>query len=155
MRPYRWLVDSLSSSRVFAWLGRHVISPLDRRFGARFPLTSGLDVDSLQLTTTGRRSGQPRTAMLLNATDAGGRRIVAATNYGAETPPAWSLNLDADPHALVSPVGGEPYAAVARRASREETPELWRRLDAVWPAFPTYRKRAGRDIPVYVLEPET
>src|SRR5271163_1548412 len=59
-----------------------------------------LGVSTLLLRTTGRRSGQLRTNAL-NYVEDGGHYIVVASKGGAPTPPAWLLNLQANPHAEV------------------------------------------------------
>jgi len=103
------------------------------------------------LTTTGRKSGEPRTVPLLFiATDNGGP-AVAATNFGRQTHPAWALNLEATPAAIFE-VGGVSRTVTARRASGDEVAELWPRFDGIWPAYEEYREIAHRDIKVFILE---
>src|SRR5690349_23415600 len=79
----------------------------------------------LLLTTTGRKSGQPRTAPVLYLAD-GDRFVVINTNAGNAKTPAWSLNLRADPEAEVE-VGRKQVKVRARIAEGEEREDLWRR----------------------------
>ena len=79
----------------------------------------------LLLTTTGRKSGQPRTAPVLYLGD-GDRFVVINTNAGNQKTPAWSLNLKANPDAEVE-VKGKRTKVRARLAEGEERAELWRR----------------------------
>jgi deazaflavin-dependent oxidoreductase (nitroreductase family) len=105
----------------------------------------------LLITTTGRRSGQPRTAPVLYLAD-GPRLVVIGSNAGNETPPAWALNLVANPDADVQ-IRGERRRVRARVAEGEERAELWRRMNDQYDGFDGYRERTARDIRVFVLEP--
>lgn len=103
------------------------------------------------LTTTGRRSGQHRTAPVLCMRD-GERLVVIGSNAGNPRPPAWALNLKANPDAEVE-VGGERRRVRARVAEGEERAELWRRMNDQYSGFDDYSARTDRDIAVFVLEP--
>ena len=105
----------------------------------------------LLLTTTGRRSGQPRTAPVLYLRD-GERLIVIGSNAGNARPPAWALNLKANPDAEVE-VGGDRHRVRARVAEGEERADLWQRMNDQYGGFEDYRERTSRDIAVFVLEP--
>ncbi len=108
-------------------------------------------VPTLLLTTTGRRTGEPRTSALIFARD-GADYLVVASMGGAPTHPQWYLNLTADPTAEIQ-VRAERIPVVARRASDEEKPRLWRIVTGVWPNYDVYQSRTDRDIPVVVLSP--
>jgi deazaflavin-dependent oxidoreductase (nitroreductase family) len=105
---------------------------------------------ALILTTKGRRSGQPRSTPLIYQRH-GDDYLVVASKGGADEPPAWYLNLAADPEVEVQ-VRGERFTARARTASAEEKPALWRTMAAAWPAYDDYQQKTGREIPVVVLE---
>jgi deazaflavin-dependent oxidoreductase (nitroreductase family) len=105
---------------------------------------------TLILTTTGRRSGQPRSTPLIYGTH-GDEYLVVASKGGAEKHPAWYLNLDEHPEVTVQ-VRGDRFAARARTATAEEKPELWRTMVAQWPAYAEYQQKTPREIPVVVLE---
>ena len=105
----------------------------------------------LLLTTTGRKSGQPRTAPLVYLAD-GERMIVIGSNAGNAKVPAWALNLKANPEAEVE-IGGRRQAVRARVAAGEERAELWRRCNDQYAGFDDYAERTDRDIAVFVLEP--
>jgi deazaflavin-dependent oxidoreductase (nitroreductase family) len=106
---------------------------------------------TLLLTTTGRKSGEPRTTPLIY-----GRRgddyLVVASQGGADTAPAWHLNLEKDPEVELQ-VKDKLFKAHARDATPEEKPELWKTMTAEWPAYDDYQKRTDREIPVVVLTP--
>jgi deazaflavin-dependent oxidoreductase (nitroreductase family) len=104
----------------------------------------------LILTTTGRRSGQPRSTPLIYGRH-GDDYLVVASKGGAPSDPAWYGNLEADPTVEVQ-VKGDRFTARARTASREEKPELWQEMVSRWPAYDTYQTKTERDIPVVVLE---
>src|SRR5713226_632694 len=80
----------------------------------------------LLLTTTGRKSGQPRTQPL-SYTQAGDGYAVIASKGGAATDPLWYQNLKANPLAEVT-VGSETRKVRARDAEGEERERLWRAL---------------------------
>jgi F420H(2)-dependent quinone reductase len=105
----------------------------------------------LLLTTTGRRSGEPRTAPVLYLAD-GERMVVIGSNAGNERPPAWSLNLQSNPDADVE-IRGARRKVRARVAEGEEREELWRRMNDQYGGFDRYSARTPRDIPLFVLEP--
>jgi deazaflavin-dependent oxidoreductase (nitroreductase family) len=105
----------------------------------------------LLITTTGRRSGQPRTAPVLYLAE-GDRLIVIGSNAGNESPPAWALNLSANPDAEVQ-VRGTRRRVRARIAEGEERDELWRRMNDQYAGFDDYLHRTSRQIKVFVLEP--
>jgi deazaflavin-dependent oxidoreductase (nitroreductase family) len=105
---------------------------------------------ALLLTTKGRKSGEERTAPLIYG-QSGDAYLVVASKGGADDPPAWYLNLKADPEVEVQ-VRGDRFKARARDASPEEKPELWKTMTAEWPAYDEYQQKTDREIPVVVLE---
>jgi deazaflavin-dependent oxidoreductase (nitroreductase family) len=105
---------------------------------------------TLILTTKGRRSGEPRATPLIYQRY-GDDYLVVASKGGSEVPPAWFLNLEADPEVQVQ-VRGDRFTARARTAGPEEKPDMWRTMSATWPAYDDYQKRTEREIPVVVLE---
>jgi F420H(2)-dependent quinone reductase len=105
----------------------------------------------LLITTTGRRSGEPRTAPILYLAD-GPRLVVIGSNAGNERPPAWALNLLANPDAEVQ-IRGERRRVRARVAEGEERAELWRKVNEMYEGFDDYDAKTAREIAVFVLEP--
>jgi deazaflavin-dependent oxidoreductase (nitroreductase family) len=103
------------------------------------------------LTTTGRRSGRPRTVPLLYVPD-GHRYVVVASRGGMATHPAWYLNLHAHPVATVQ-AGPKVTRVTARDATDEERARLWPRLTAAYVHFDAYQRRTPRQIPVVILTP--
>lgn len=113
-------------------------------------LLAGLPV--VLLTTTGAKSGQPRSMPLLGI-PMGDDIAVIGSNFGTERTPGWVVNLEADP---VATVGWRDRSAtvLARRASSEETDRAFELGSVFYSGFPAYRERAShREIRVFVLEP--
>jgi deazaflavin-dependent oxidoreductase (nitroreductase family) len=104
----------------------------------------------LLLTTKGRKSGEPRELPLIYG-KSGDDYLIVASKGGADEPPAWYLNLQADPHAEVQ-VWGDRFAAKARVATAEEKAEMWKTMVAEWPAYDEYQAKTDREIPIIVLE---
>jgi deazaflavin-dependent oxidoreductase (nitroreductase family) len=104
----------------------------------------------LLLTTTGHRSGKPRTAPLIYGR-AGDAYLVVASNGGSAEPPSWYVNLQHDPEPEVQ-VLGDRFRARARDATPEERPAMWAEMVSHWPDYDAYQRRTSREIPVVVLE---
>jgi len=107
-------------------------------------------VNTLLLTTTGRKSGKPRRTALIYGSD-GDRYVVVASKGGAKNHPEWYLNLVENSEVEVQ-VGADKFKAQARSASTEEKPELWRLMTSIWPEYDSYQAKTQRDIPVVVIE---
>ena len=106
---------------------------------------------TLLLTTTGRHSGEPRTSALIFGRD-GDDYLVVASMGGAPRHPSWYLNVTANPAAEIQ-VRVDRIPVVARTASDDEKPGLWRIMTNVWPNYDVYQTRTDRSIPVVVLSP--
>ena len=107
-------------------------------------------IDMLLLTTTGRRSGQPRTLPLACFRD-GDDLVIVGSNNGQDHPPAWWLNLQANPEARVR-LGSETFDVRAERATGEEHARLWPWLKQQNPQYARYERKTRREIPVVVLK---
>jgi deazaflavin-dependent oxidoreductase (nitroreductase family) len=103
------------------------------------------------LTYKGAKSGKIRKTPLMRIAH-NGTYAVVASNAGAPTHPLWYRNIVANPVVELQD-GAVKQEMRAREAFGEEKGEWWKRADAAWPDFPAYRARAGREIPVLVLEP--
>jgi deazaflavin-dependent oxidoreductase (nitroreductase family) len=148
------LVRRFSHRRWFARTVRFLV-PVDRLIGR---VTRGRVValgiaPSLIITTTGRRSGQPRSNPLLYVRD-GDAYVVIGSNWGQTRHPAWSLNLLAEPTAAVT-LDGTRFPVRATLAEGAQRERLWQLLLAEWPAYRTYVERSGgRDIRIFRLAPD-
>ncbi len=104
----------------------------------------------LLLTTSGRKSGEPRTTPLIYAED-GDRYVIVASKGGAPNDPGWYRNLSKDPEVELQ-VLDEVFPAHARTAEGEERERLWAKVNEVWPHYAEYAEKTDREIPVVVLE---
>ena len=104
----------------------------------------------LLLTTTGRKSGEPRTTPLIHRVD-GDRWVIIASKGGAPDHPAWFKNLQASPEATIE-VQADTVPVVASVAEGDERARLWEEMNEVWPDYDTYQAKTDREIPVVVLE---
>jgi deazaflavin-dependent oxidoreductase (nitroreductase family) len=131
-----------------AWVAAHV-----RRYvnsgGTRGHRWNG--VDTLLITTRGRKTGRLRRTALIYGKD-GDRYIVVGSNGGRPNHPAWYLNLVDHPGVRVQ-VGTSSFVALARTATAEEKPRLWALMAAIFPQYNGYQKRTAREIPVVILDP--
>jgi F420H(2)-dependent quinone reductase len=109
------------------------------------------DASICLLTTTGRKSGKPRTHPL-NYWPDGDHIILVASNAGQSHHPAWYLNLTADPKVTLQR-GNDTTAMVARTATPEEKAQLWPRIVEWWKGYAGHQAKTTRDIPVVILEP--
>jgi len=103
------------------------------------------------LTTTGVKSGEPRTVPLCYMTD-GDRVVVVASQGGTPTNPQWYRNLVAEPSVTVT-VGRKARSMLARPASAAERAELWPRLVEMYADYAAYQTWTSREIPVVICEP--
>jgi deazaflavin-dependent oxidoreductase (nitroreductase family) len=105
---------------------------------------------TLVLTTTGRKSGQPRRSAMIYG-QSGDAYVVIASQGGAPVHPNWYVNLVAEPNVEVQ-VRGERFPARARSAVGDERERLWALMTRIWRNFDVYQTRTERRIPVVVLE---
>lgn len=105
----------------------------------------------LILTTTGKKSGQPRTTPVMYLRD-GANYVVTASNAGRQTNPAWFANLRAHPEVTIE-VGADTITATARVADADERTRLWASLVEAAPFFAQYQQNTSRAIPMVILTP--
>src|SRR5688572_24833828 len=150
-------MQAFASSRPGAWMFSKVLAPLDRivhrvsKGKTTLPqVLAGLPV--VFVTTTGRKSGQPRTSPLI-AVPIHDTLALVGTNFGQTATPAWVLNLEADPAARASHRDHE-IDVTARPATEDERETVWRAAAGVYPGYEKYQARiTDRAIRVFVLEP--
>lgn len=129
------------------WVAKHVRGYVETD-GKKGHLFHGMP--TLLLTTRGRRTGKQRRTALIYGRD-GDRYVLVASNGGAPKHPAWYLNLLEQPNVEVQ-VGPDKFSARARAATAEEKPRLWQTMTSIFPRYDAYQRKAGRDIPVVILE---
>lgn len=130
------------------WVNRHIEEYVatDGRKGHRW---SG--VDTLLLTTRGRKSEKLRRTALIYGID-DGNYVVVGSRGGHRNHPAWYLNLVADPAVRIQ-VGPEHHDCRARTASGAERSRLWEMMSQIFPQYRQYQEKTDREIPVVVIEP--
>jgi len=107
----------------------------------------------LELTTTGRKSGQPRSVMLTSPLQEGTTLVVVASRGGDDHHPAWFLNLQQDPAVEVAMKAQPKQPMRARIASAEERARLWPLVTADHKNYAGYQTKTDREIPLVLLEP--
>lgn len=132
----------------------HVLDFYALRFsGGRHTLSELAGWTIIQLTTTGAKTGQPRTMPLLAGVE-GGRIALIASSFGREHNPGWYYNLKAHPECNVV-YKGKSLAYEAREVTGEEYDKYWNLVSSNYVGYEKYKKRAAhRHIPVMLLEPK-
>jgi len=145
------------ASRLRVRLRRAAIKALSRTHLVLYRASRGRLLGSvagmpvLLLTTSGRRSGEPRTTPLTFFRD-GDDLVVIGSNGGADRAPDWLLNLRAHPDAVVT-IGGERLPVRAATAAAAERERLWPWITARHAGYAAYQERTTRQIPVVLLSP--
>ena len=126
------------------WLYEHSGGLWGHRFGK---------LKMLLLRTRGRKTGRTRTSALLYERD-GDAFVVVGSKGGSDSPPAWLLNLQADPEVEVQ-IGTRRLPARARVATKSERSRLWPEMTRMWPQYARYQQRTSREIPLVLLLPSS
>jgi len=108
---------------------------------------------SLELTTTGRKSGKPRSVMLTSPLQEGQSYVVVASRGGDDIHPAWFLNLRENPDVEVRLIGKARQPMHARVATDEERARMWPLIAGKYRNYAGYQRRTDREIPLVLLEP--
>ena len=137
------------------WIAEHIAlyqsDPEKAHMWDSTPLGGPGLLPTLLLTTTGRKSGEPRALPLIYGEIDGGYVIIASKG-GMPDHPIWYLNLEANPDCELM-VGAKAVSARARVAEGEERERIWKQMAEIYPPYDDYQKSAGdRVIPVVVLE---
>lgn len=112
-----------------------------------------LGMPALELTTIGRKSGQPRTVMLTSPLQEGSTIAVVASRGGDDKAPAWYLNIVDNADVEVVYQGGPKQPMKARVADKDERQRLWPLITADHKNYAGYQTKTEREIPVVLLEP--
>jgi len=106
----------------------------------------------VELTTTGRKSGLPRSVMLTSPHQNGDTIVLVASRGGDDQHPAWLLNLRDNASVTVG-TKNDTKQMTARIADEAERAELWPKITAVYKGYAGYQRKTDREIPVVLLEP--
>ncbi|WP_181781976.1 nitroreductase/quinone reductase family protein [Pseudonocardia pini] len=120
--------------------------------GGRVGYAAG-DMPVVELTTVGRRTGEPRSVLLTAPVTEADTLVVVASRGGDDRHPAWFLNLRAEPAVRVSVRGGPERPMRAEIVGPEERPELWARIAGRYRNYAGYQRRTDREIPLVRLIP--
>ena len=104
------------------------------------------------LTTTGRRSHEPRSVKVYAFDDGEAGLVVVASKGGFATDPAWADNLRADPRATVA-IGKRTMAVQAREVDDADHGRLWALVTEAFKNYEYYQRKTKRRIPLFMLEP--
>jgi deazaflavin-dependent oxidoreductase (nitroreductase family) len=137
-------------ARAGEWLLTRLHNLLYRASGGRMGGTF-FKAPVLLLTTTGCKTGKPRTSPLLYLED-GDTLVLVASHAGAVVDPSWCKNLRANPVAEVN-IGGTVREVRAEFAGEADRERLWPRLVRMYGSFDSYQARTSRRIPVILLRP--
>jgi deazaflavin-dependent oxidoreductase (nitroreductase family) len=144
--PPRWFVVTFWNAH------RWIVRATGRRKGLWRPRPGKWG--ALRLTTVGRRSGKPR-SVIVGYYDDGPNLVTMAMNGWGAPEPAWWLNLQAHPEAVVDLADEPPRAVLGRAARGEERERLWQRWREIDKNLDGYARRRPRETAVVVLEPAT
>ncbi len=106
----------------------------------------------LELTTIGRKSGQPRTVLLTSPVQEGDAVVIVASKGGDDDHPAWFLNLRDNPAVEVVIKGGPKHTRTARIATPEERERMWPQVTKAYRGYAGYQKKTTREIPLVILD---
>jgi deazaflavin-dependent oxidoreductase (nitroreductase family) len=149
VRPF----SAFAATKPGSWLVR-TMTPLDRRIltrtGGRFTVLGPVGAPTMLLTTTGAKSGLPRTSPLLFCRD-GQRLMVIGSNFGQAKHPAWTGNLRANPEATVT-IGGKDTPVVAHQLEGDERQRAIESFIDLTRVYAEYLSCTDREIRVFALE---
>ena len=144
----------MSAKHTAADIGMKTMNLLHRGIlkvsGGRW-LKAPLGMPTVELHTTGRKSGVRRSVLLTAPVADAGRYVLVASKGGDDRDPEWYKNLVADPDIELT-VGGATLPYRARTASADEKADLWPQITAKYKGYANYQKRTTRDIPVVICE---
>jgi deazaflavin-dependent oxidoreductase (nitroreductase family) len=145
--------NKFAATKPGSWLIR-TITPLDRalleRTDGKFTVLGPIGAPVVALTTTGRKSGRPRTQPLLYVHD-GDTLYVIGSNFGQAEHPAWTSNLLADPSATVAISGERIKIQAAPVEDAAEKAAVFARFVEITGAYDAYRSRTTRDLRIFAL----
>ena len=150
--PIRRPLVAFASTRAGSWLIR-TLTPLDRKLLVRsrgkYTVLGPTGSPVLLLTTTGAKSGLPRTTPLVFARD-GDAVVVVGSNFGQDHHPAWTGNLVKTPEAVVT-IGGKDIPVTAELLEGDEAIRGFRLMTDMARTYEAYQGRTDRDIRVFRL----
>lgn len=120
---------------------------LQRLTGGRISFGRLGGMTSVLLTTTGRKTGQPRRTPMIAVPD-GEDLLLVGSNFGKPEHPHWTANLIANPEATAG-INGRSFPIHATLLTGEDRAAAWKTATTFWPAYHDYAARSGREIRVF------
>jgi deazaflavin-dependent oxidoreductase (nitroreductase family) len=146
---------NMASFSEIPWIAEHIklyeSDPEKAHHWDSTPLGGPGILPTLLLTTTGRKSNQPRSLPLIYGED-GESYVIIASKGGMPIHPVWFLNLEAKPECELQ-VGSKAVSARARVVEGDERERIWAKMAEIYPPYLDYQKATDRKIPVVVLDP--
>ena len=143
-------LNTPTTKRIIKWMSRAntwIYQKTDGKIGGKF--LQGAPV--ALLTTTGRKTGEPRVSPLLFWRE-GNRIVFIASQGGAANNPMWYLNLKANPNVTVQ-IKDEVLNLTARDATEDERAQYWAKMAQMYTSFDDYQSWTDRVIPVVICDP--
>jgi deazaflavin-dependent oxidoreductase (nitroreductase family) len=150
MTPMQKLARYLGRQPWLPTVGPRVVAvdiALQRLTRGRISFGGLAGLTALLLTTTGRKSGRPRTAPLIAVPD-GDSLLVVGSNWGRPNHPAWSANLIANPAATVR-VRGRDFPVTTAQLTGDERARAWTTVTTVWPVYDDYAAKTSRQLRIF------
>ena len=153
--PLHRPLTAFASTKPGSWLIK-TLTPLDRRVLVRtkgkYTILGPIGNPPLLLTTTGAKSGLPRTTPLLYVRSRPDELLVIGSNFGQQRHPTWTANLRANPDAVVA-IGGIETPVRARLLEGDERQRAVEAFIELTAVYAEYLRRTDRDIRVFALTP--
>ena len=152
----RRIILVMAATRQWMWIFHIFVRWIDMPISR---LTKGVFIPSanwnimpvIYLTTTGAKSGIPRSSPVLGIPD-GEKLILVGSNWGNPKNPSWAYNLRTHPQTQVRK-GKETKRYTARELLGEERAAYWQKAVMFYPPYVSYEQRANRSLPIFLLEP--
>lgn len=149
-KPAPKSLNSPTTKIIIKWMSR-AQTFLYKRSGGKIAGSFLQGTPVALLTTTGRKTGEPRVSPLLFLRE-GDRVVLVASQGGAAKHPMWYLNLKADPKVTVQ-IKNEVLYLTARDATEQERAEYWPKLVEMYSSFEDYQAWTDRVIPIVICDP--
>lgn len=112
-----------------------------------------MGMQTVELTTTGRRTGRQHTVMLTSPAALDGCIVLVASRGGDDHHPAWFLNLRDCPTVRVRLSEERTSSMTARVATDDERAVLWPKITTAHPRYANYQAKTSRQIPLVLVKP--
>ena len=140
-------------TRFFASWVHHVDKTILKLTRGKYAVSEILGWNIIQLTTIGAKTNQTHTMPLVAVLD-GEKIALIASSLGRKKNPGWYYNLKKNPECEVQ-YRGHSRKFVASETEGNEYEKYWQLALSYYAGYEKYKARAGRKIPVMILEPKS